>query len=142
MRIMGKVLVSLSLVFLLTGCGKEKQLECSISNELNGVETKQNYTLNFDKKDKFNSAALKIEMKLKKEQTNNLSTYKKQLEDTYKDSKYKDLNPKVSDNGKDTVIVTVDLTKEEVSKMASADSSKVTSKMFKEDMEKQGYTCK
>ena len=40
MRIMGKVLVSLSLVFLLTGCGKEKQLECSISNELNGVETK------------------------------------------------------------------------------------------------------
>ena len=81
-------------------------------------------------------------MKLEKEQTNNLSTYKKQLEDTYKDSKYKDLNPKVSDNGKDTVIVTVDLTKEEVSKMASADSSKVTSKMFKEAMEKQGYTCK
>ncbi len=143
MKRIGLILGGLSLAFLLTGCGSDKKLECTITSEQNNVSMKQVYTMNFDSKSKFKSAKLVQDMVLPEGQTDKLETFKTTMESQMKTGQYKDLNTKLTDNGKDTVTLTMDFDEKDLSKLSpGAKTSKDDYKNIKEQLEKGGYTCK
>ncbi len=141
MKKIGLALISISALALITGCGKEKSLECKMSNESSGIY--QTYTLNFDTKDKFKSAKLVQDMKLSSDQTGNLELYKQTTEEAFKNNETtKNLKIKVTDNGKDTVTATVDFNAEDANKISGGNSATASYDDLKKALEDSGYTCK
>ncbi len=128
-------------VLLLTGCGgKEKKVECTINqNNLNQV-----MTANFDKKDKFVSAALKQDVVLTEENLKvmDLAAYREQIEKNWKNQEYASLPYKISDNGKDTITLTIDFAMKDLEKMTGSKMGDSSSEDFKKAFEDKNYTCK
>lgn len=137
------VLGSLIAVILLAGCGnKEKTLECTHTESASGVDATQVINLKFDSKDKYTGGTFKQDMKLTEEQAANLDVYKQTLETSFKSGQYKNFDFKITDNGKDTITVTMDLDVEGLKKMANQDDIDDTYKATKESFEKANYVCK
>ncbi|MCM1053720.1 MAG: hypothetical protein NC483_07090 [Ruminococcus sp.] len=144
MKRVGLVLGSIVAVTLLTGCGgKEKALECTMSENKNGVEANQVYTLNFNKKGKFASAKLVQDMKLDESLTSYLSTYKETFEESLKsNATTKDLPMEITDNGTDTITATITFDANDATKISGSDASSATYDVMKDALEDAGYTCK
>lgn len=139
MKRVGLVLTSLCVVSFLTGCGgKEKKLECVLESN----NMKQVYTMNFDKKDNFSSAILVQDVTLDENSLKaaSLDDYKTQINKAWEATEMGSLNHKVTDNGKDTVTLTVDFDKKDVKKLAGSDKANIDD--LKETLEKSNYTCK
>lgn len=139
MKRVGLVLTSLCVVSFLTGCGgKEKKLECVLESN----NTKQVYTMNFDKKDNFSSAILVQDVTLDENSLKaaSLDDYKIQINKAWEATEMGSLNHKVTDNGKDTITLTVDFDKKDVKKLAGSDKANIDD--LKETLEKGNYTCK
>lgn len=142
MKRIGLAVASLSLVFLLTGCGgKERQLECTKSQNDPGVSINQVYTLNF-KKNKFSSAKLVQDMKLDDNMLDYFETYKESAKKQFEGETFKDLKPKLSDNGKDTVTVTVDFNDKDIDKISGGKTTNTDFESIKKELENTDYTCK
>jgi len=142
MKRVGFVFVSLFMVILLTGCGtgKEKKLECTISQD----NLSQVYSMNFDKKGKFVSAVLKQDMNLSEDmlKQGSLDDYKKTIEASWKKTELGSLNYKVSDNGKDVITLTVDFDDNDIEKLTGGKTSSSDFSYLKKNLEEQKYTCK
>ncbi len=139
MKRVGLVLTSLCVVSFLTGCGgKEKKLECVLESN----NMKQVYTMNFDKKDNFSSAILVQDVTLDENslKATSLDDYKTQINKAWEATEMGSLNHKVTDNGKDTITLTVDFDKKDVKKLAGSDKANIDD--LKETLEKSNYTCK
>lgn len=141
MKRLGLILCSVSMILLVTGCGGEKKLECTMELDQNGVKVNQIYTLNF-KSNKFTGSVLKQEMKLDENMAPNLATYKSTIENMAKSGQYKNFNSKVTDNGKDTVTLTMDLDVDGFKKMSNSKVDKVSYKDMKKALENANYVCK
>lgn len=143
MKRIGLALAGASLVLVLTsGCGSAKKLDCTISKEENGVSSTQVFTMNFNSKKKFESASLSQDMKLGKDMLDDFDTYKEAYKKQFESDNFKDWNPKVTDNGKDTITVKMDMDVKGLEKMSGGSASSVDYDTMKEQFEKNGYTCK
>lgn len=139
MKRIGLAVACLSALMLLTGCGSEKQLECTTSKEESGVSLSQVYTLKFDSRNRFKSATLTQDMKASEE---NFESLKKLADTQFKGDQFKDLNPELSDNGKDTVTVKMNFNDKELEELTQSKTSSADYEAVKSELEKMGYTCK
>lgn len=143
MKRVGLAIAGLSLVVLLTGCGSEKKLECTTSENQTGVSVNQVYTITFDSKNRFKSAVLSQDMKLDEDQVDYFETYKEQVKTTFENNaQFKDLDIDFSDNSKDTVSVKVSFDADDMSKITGSSTSSADYDDVKSELEKVGYTCK
>lgn len=143
MKRIGLAVASLSLVFLLTGCGgKERHLECTKTLNEDGVTISQVYTLDFSKKNKFSSAKLVQDMKLDDNMLDYFENYKEMAKKQFEGETFKDLNPKLSDNGNDTVTVTVDFNAKDIDKISGGKTTNTDYESIKKELENAQYTCK
>lgn len=142
MKRIGIVLASFIFLVILTGCGSEKKLECSLSDEENGLY--QTMNLSFDSKDLLKSGTIKQEIKLSEDMAPYLDTIKESAEEEFNSSDYSGMDVQITDNEKDTITVTIGFDAEEASKAMGEeldeDSDNYTS--IKESLETEGYTCK
>lgn len=135
-------LVGLSLVLLLTGCGSEKQLECTTSQNEAGVSVNQVYTLKFDSKNRFKSAVLNQDMKLDEDMLDYFDSYKEKAQEQFESDQFKDLNPEISDNGVDTVSIKMSFDAKNISEITKSSTSTADYETIKAELEKAEYTCK
>lgn len=126
----------LSLLILITGCGKS-QINCEKKQEENYVTINQNIIVNFNHK-KVSNATYKIEATLKdkyKESSEHFtSLFKEQFSTFEKDYNIK-LNVDKKSNG---VIITMNINKENFNKLYLKDETKEDVIKY---FEKEGYSC-
>lgn len=144
MKRVGLVFASICMVCLLTGCGgKEKKLECSYTVDEEGISVKQVFTLNFNKKDQYSSGSLKQDSVLSEDMLKvyDLNTYKTAFETNTVKKQFKDVKYELTDNGKDTVSLNVNISQKDMESITGY-KNLTGSESAKETFEKSGYTCK
>lgn len=139
------LIVSVVMIGLLTGCQKEKVLDCDMKQEQNGMEMKQNLKATF-KGNEVKDITVKMDVILEEKYKSYADMFVSSIDsqfDKYKDKKGITYKTEKNDDG---VVVTfyADLdkmdkdTKEELDMVDTTGSYEKT----KEDLEKDGYTCK
>lgn len=135
------ILASVGLVILSTACGSGKKLECSMSDEDSGLY--QTMSLSFDKNDMLKSGFIVEDMKLGEDMAPYFDTIKEAAQEEFSSDDYQGMNVNITDNGTDTITVTIDFDAETASKAMGeelSDDDNYTS--IKVSLEDDGYTCK
>lgn len=118
------LLVTLTGVLLLTGCGAEKEKTMKCTRTINQANVKMDLSYNVTYKGNY-VTTVKSQESITSEDATTLDTYKKQLESTtasFKDIKYYDHNIKIDGNTL-TSTITIDYTKIDTDKLINIDSS-------------------
>ncbi|MDE5539075.1 MAG: hypothetical protein K2J20_01140 [Bacilli bacterium] len=139
MKRVGLILMSLSLMVCLTGCGKKdegKVLECT--GKTNGANT--TYAFNFTKDDNLSSATATLSYTATEEELKktSLSDARKSLEEGFAEV-LEEGTYKVTDNGKDTVSITIEFNDEKVKELIQNEEVKLEN--IQESLEKNEFIC-
>ncbi len=138
MKVISKVFLVFSLIFLLTGCGKKLTCTQSTDNETMTVDFK------FNSHNYLESGTLKFDFKLNDDQKADLETYKEAITKSFNEGNYKDLNVTVSDNKKDTITVKMSFDTNSLSKALNIEikEAQATYNDLKKEITASGFTCK
>ncbi|MCM1052526.1 MAG: hypothetical protein NC483_00925 [Ruminococcus sp.] len=119
-----------------------KTLVCIIEANEEGVTAKQTYSFVF-KYNKFSNARLEQVMQLDSSLKEYLDIYKETFEEYIKnDEDTKGLSFEITDNGVDTINVSMYLNEEDLSRITGDDASTATYEDLKESLEEEGYICR
>lgn len=137
---------TLALIFLVSGCGKTKVLECSMkNNSTDGMEMSQIIKATFK-----NDAVTKMDISVNVEVDDEYKDYTDELEESLK-SEFSNLEDKkgieIKTNTKDNVIsfkITANLSKMDDAAKEELDmvGTSETYDEAKKELESEGYTCK
>lgn len=140
MKRVGLIGLSLSMIFLLTGCG-EKSLECSMTED----NMTQAFNLKFDSKDMLESGVMRFTFKLEDDELDTLDEGVEALRETFENnSEYDAFDISVTDNGKDEAYVDMSFSADQISEVTGEDLDPETDNYdsIKADLEDTGYVCK
>ena len=132
-------LIAIVAMLLVTGCGSTKTLKCS--GDLEGMKTE--LVANFDKKNKFSNADMTMVYKADEETLKavSISDMNKLLKESMESEMGGAANVEVTDNGKDTITIKLQMNREQIEKTMKVDASD-SYEDFKKSVETDGFTCK
>ena len=143
--------IVLAIVVLASGCGNSKKLTCSMKDDMSGMETSQNVTVNF-KDEKVEKINLSIDFSITDDSIKeNFDEFSKMLDEQYENmessSAVKLTTKSDKKNYKYNVTINInakDAKEEDLDQygMSNLVDSKVSIEDAKKEFEDLGYTCK
>lgn len=132
------LVLSLVAVLVLSGCGQAKTLKCE--GQEDGMKT--TFTSEFDKKGKFATAEMVMYFDVTDDMLKvmSLNDLKDSFVKTF-EQQMKGIDVKVEDNGKDQIIITMNMDEKSV-KEFSGESRTESYSELKKSLEEQNFTCK
>ncbi len=139
------LVVSVVMIGLLTGCGKEKVLECDLKETQNGMQMSQNLKATF-KGNEVKDITMKMDVVLEEKYKSYSDMFVSSIDSQftkYKNKKGLTYKTEKSDDG---VVVNIyadldKMSKEDKEELDLVDTTGSYDKT-KEELEKEGYTCK
>lgn len=138
-----KKIIFICCLIILTGCSKDKQLNCTLTKNIDGNNVVQTVDA-FFKKDKISNISMKHEITLSEENTEYAEIYKNKIDEQFK--AFKDKNGITVNLNETDNMITLDVNfdilqmDEEANKTIGFSISGSYSKS-KDSLEKDGYSC-